>query len=266
MSFLSIGWSSDQPLDRFVGWSLRRLGWRGFVRTVIQPQLDWGVRRFLIHNPFGINPVTRAMEFDEALTARQAGATWLLEDFAEAWAPIVAQDIEVMAYLGTLEGTPSFKDLAPGAWWARAWGSMTLPLSAGMSIGFDYSAGVPADGPVYRLLQMLDVSGVRTYIEAWPAAACPHLWKRNWVIQEEFYQNVKAQLASGQPQAKWAQPRKDLSGQCVRLVTNRPADKGLGDPSWIVPSTRTILADGDTAAAQVFFLMAHFTRRQLLGE
>src|SRR5688500_18347304 len=68
ISWHTIGYSSKTVADRCVGRDIKRIGWTGFVRRAVQPELEWGCRRVVLHNPFGCLP-DENMQFDQVLHA-----------------------------------------------------------------------------------------------------------------------------------------------------------------------------------------------------
>jgi len=228
VSFLNIGGTSMNQADRMVARDLKERGWARFVQEDIRPQLQWGIRRIQLHNPFGFT-LGGPMDFDQYLLAREQGLDWLTENFTEAWQPVVSgrytdgQPVEVIAYFGTLFKTPTFVDLHEAGrmdeWWDRAWASIKPALDAGMSIGFDAVSFAPEDHPAHAFVRNLRQRGVRVYIETWPHKDFPHWKGYNVVVSEARIPFVNR---SDRPL-----PIRDL-GEVIRIVRR---DKDLG--GWV---------------------------------
>ena len=222
VAFLAIGNSDDNPDTRQVGWGLPQSDWYVYVRTQVRPLMRRGVRRFNLHNPFGTLP-GEPMQFDQYVHAKDAGLYWLTDDFAEAWRPVLNDPdypgVEVIAYLGKIEGDPDFDALAdrPEQWLARALLSVQAPLKAGMSIGLD-SAAVTAEGsPTYRFASLLRSLGVKVYIEPRPDADKPH-WHDYPIIVTDHYWQRSDPARYGDAGAGHKAANEELSGEVIRLI------------------------------------------------
>jgi len=255
ISFFPIGGSSPNVKQRRVGFGVAELGWRGFIGRYVQPQIDWGVRRIQLHNPFGTLP-NEPMQFDQYLHAREAKLRFLTEGFVEAWKPITSGQsgpkIEVIAYLGKLEQDPDFEKLReegrPGEWLARAVVSVGPVLEAGMSVGLDSAAISSPDSMTARFAEVLRGLGVRVYIEP-----RPHVDYTNWHSYHVFATDTIWKRTDPAVYGKKAGPKarnEQLTGEIVRLVRNwgdepRPLE-------WYMEQYREILADGHTPAVRLY--------------
>lgn len=256
VSFFLIGGSSTNIVDRRVAWNLRQIGWQGFVQTRIRPQLDAGVRRIQIHNPFGTLP-EEPMQFDQFLHARDAGLDFLIDDFVKAWRPVVqgiyteGEPVEVIAYLGKLEDDPDFAKLLDkgdtAGWLARAIISMSLPLEAGMSIGFDAAAPASEQSPTHHLTQLVKSLGVRIYIEARPYQNTPHWFDENIIITDTFWKRSDPERYPDDS-GKWAARNDQLKGEIVHIIFPEHAD----DPENWKLDLRRVLNAGHTAAVPIY--------------
>ncbi len=264
ISFLLIGGSTTEIEDRCVGWSLRQRGWDGFVRLVVRPQLNAGVRRIQIHNPFGTLP-DESMQFDQYIHSRSAGLAFLTEGFVDAWKPVIqgrytqGEPVEVIAYLGKLQDDPDFQKLQDAGdnkgWLARAVVSLSLPLEAGMSIGFDASASATEQSPTHRLTELLQSLGTRVYIEARPYKNTPHWFDNNVIITDKFWKRSDPQRYPGDS-GKWAARNDQLTGEIVRIVFPEHAE----DPDNWKRDLRRVLDDGHTAAVPVYNMLGNGKR------
>ena len=233
LAFIAIGNSSDDAAVRRVGWNLPRSDWFDFVRLQVRPLMRRGLRRFNLHNPFGTLP-EEPMQFDQYLHARDAGLHWLTEDFAEAWQPVLNDpdypDVEVIAYLGKIEGDPDFDALAdePERWLARALLSVQAPLKAGMSVAFDSAAVTDEDSPTYRFASLLRSLGVKVYIEPRPDADKPHWHDYPIVTADEHWQRSDP-ARYGDYGADHKATNQQLTAEVVRLLIapNSVEEKGM---------------------------------------
>lgn len=261
VSWITVGGSGfGTRANRYVGWGAnathRKQGWAGYIRRVIQPQIAWGARRFALHNPFGVL-IGQSMQFDQFLHARDgvAGAhnplPWLYQDFVSAWSSLIraqaakGQPIEVIAYLGRLDGDPDFARLDPQEWAKRFSDSVRMPVEAGMSVGFDASSFTPADSPTFRAADLLRRDGVRVYTEARPRLDAPQWWDFPVISENNFW--FRSDPARWPDSKRWAAPTNRLSGEILRIV--QPANPN----DWLKPgfgkkAALQILRDGNVAA------------------
>ena len=210
-------------------------GWNSFIRFNIQPLLDGGVRRFMIHNPFGTRQ-GEVMEFDQFLHAREAGLRHLTEGFVEAWRPIVRGDrtqgepVEVIAYLGAMIADPEFEaikaeggEAAHARFIERADASIRPALEAGMTIGFDSSGYLPEDSWEFRYIQGIRDRGVRVYIEARPKKHLTHLLGLP-VISTNIWWETSDPEGESPAQFRHLAKNGDVTGEHVIIVADpRPA-------------------------------------------
>jgi len=264
VSLFLIGGSTTEIKDRCVGWGLRQRGWDGFVRRFVRPQLDAGVRRIQVHNPFGTLP-GESMQFDQYIHARSAGLTFLTGGFVDAWKPVTqgrytqGEPVEVIAYLGKLQDDPDFQKLLDAGdtqgWLARAVVSLSLPLEAGMSIGFDASASAGEQSPTHRLTELLQSLGTRIYIEARPYKNTPHWFGNNIIITDKFWKRSDPQRYPGDS-GKWAARNDQLTGEIIRIVFPEHAE----DPDNWMLDLRRVLEDGHTAAVPLYNMLGNGKR------
>lgn len=253
VSWLTIGGSTPDRSTRCVGWNIKRAGWRGFVKKVIDPQIAWGCRRFVLHNPFGAFP-DEDMQFDQYIHASEAGLGWLCNGFVEAWRPVTqggaGGPIEVICYLGKLREDPDFQVLLDRGnhqlWLERAWDSMRPALDAGMSIGLDSSAPAGKDDPVFKLAELLTSLGVKVYIEARPPRANTHWFNYPVICEESFWH--RSNPAEHLDSAVWAARNDQLQGEIIRIITRvKQAEQPF--------KARSVLAEGHTAAVYVLAMI-----------
>lgn len=261
VAYHTIGHSSPDAADRRVGWNLKAEGWAGYVEQNVKPQITWGCQRFYLSNPFGaLEP--ELMQFDQYLHAK-AGIEgvhpplpWLTEGFVEAWKPITDQGVEVICYLGSMQGDPDFDDATPAGKLDRFNRSIQPALQAGMAIGFDASVLYP-DGSFYaRAVELVKSTGVRVYVEARPGKVNVWTHDENVICINSTWLKDDPALVPN----TWAVPTDQLTGEIVRIVDDRGTSWARHD--WQLPQTRQILRDGHTAAAPVGFFIEHGITRE----
>lgn len=245
-----IGGTSKNPRHRHVGWGLPRSGWPSYVRLMVRPQLDAGVRRILLHLPFGRTDFESPMAFDQYVEAQESGDTWLTEQFVEAWSPVVSgvytegQPVEVICYLGSIDTDEQMKALVetPEAWFDRARRSVEPALHAGMSIGFDSANDYAEDSLYFRLIKEIADAGTPVYVEPRPDANRPHLFgfgvistDRHWFRSDpDRYPGTDHKASNDQ-----------LTGEVILLI------RGLGETPRRQKRVRDLFATTDYSVAAV---------------
>jgi hypothetical protein len=244
----SIGYSASNPETRMVRPDLIERGWEDFVARQIEPALDAGFQRIMLHNPFGI-PVdsetgeTQIMQFEQYLAAQQELPA-LAEGFVEAWQPITERGVEVIAYFGGPHNSPTMRALEGDmdAWWDRAWDALQPALDAGMSIGIDNSAPRLASSPTFLLAEALRERGVRVYIEARPHNVNPLWFDYPVVVRDPTWIATDPGLSGRHPIVYSRFPRNEqLSSEILRLI--RPNEEE--DAQW--SRLKQALMDGNSA-------------------
>lgn len=254
ISWFDIGTSSPDLNHRRVGWNLKNRGWARFVEEEVRPQLQRGVRRVMVHNPFGTLS-GEPMQFDQAVHAHRDGHAWLLHGFAEAWYPVTqgvytnGEPVEVIGYLGRHEQDPSFEfaqDRPGGAgWWlARAQSSLRPVLAAEMSVGFDASSNLARESPEYRLIQLVQALDTPIYLEARPYRNRRHLFGLPVITTESFWN--RSDPAKHQDARALYAPNDALTGEIIRILVQTDSR-----PDKRVEQARRVLRDGHTVAVQL---------------
>jgi len=264
MSFILIGGSSTVAADRRVAWNIQAEGWTGFVETYVQPQLDWGIRRIMLHNPFGNLPGEIFLA-DQAIHAREAGLNWLLDDFVAAWQPIVAQGVEVIAYMGTPRNSPGFDGLEDQAWWDRVHDSFALPMAAGMNIGLDMSLAINPGDREWTFIEELRTQGLDVYGEPRPPATSTHWTSGRLFAEESIWQYTNPET---NPDTFWAARDSQITGEVTRLLSYPPEGETWQTfATWGPETVNRILREGHTAAFGVSNMIdAGITLSQLLTD
>ena len=248
VSFYNIGWSTNSPRHRNIGWNVATRGWANFIRFQIQPQIDFGVRRFQLHNPFG-DIAGEAMQLDQYQHAQEAGLLPVVNGFVEAWRPITDQGIEVIGYVGCGMHDPDFDSLEMDAWLERAFASVQPMLDAGMSIGLDAAIFADAGSPPHVFAQQLRERGVRVYIESKPMKTTPHWFDFDVILLDPNW--LHSDIETGHPAAKnYGIPDGTLTGEVVRMIRPRKNEtqQDLDELSEVKARIRDILDDGHSVS------------------
>ncbi|HRK30309.1 MAG TPA: SdrD B-like domain-containing protein [Tepidisphaeraceae bacterium] len=263
VSFVQIGGSSTINADRRVGWNIKTAGWAGFVQTYIQPQVDWGIQRIILHNPFGTLQSEGDFRADQAILARESGLNWLLDGFVAAWSPIIAQGVEVVAYVGTPMNDPSFNALNDTDWWERVWDSFDLPLSAGMKIGLDKSLAANPGSRDWALVEAIRNQGSDVYGEPRPPMAAPH-WRSSSLFAEDWVWIETRPETNAE--TYWAANDSQITGDVTRLISRPPTGQTWGTVlQWAPAYIRNILREGHSASLNFLpFVNSTMSMAQLL--
>jgi len=243
ISFGSIGHSGNDEGDRLIGQGIKANGWQWFIDTKIQPHIDMGCKRFELHNPGGVER-GEVMDFDQFQEAREApGQQWIYEKFAEAWAPILAQDIEVIAYLGSLKADSDFtQSMPPHKYIERV--AQSIQDVEGMTIAFDHLGGKKGVGPTHpgiAVMDLVEALGHKVYYEPWPHRLAKHLHCRNCWTNDTFYRSNSARWGSP---AHWGATRWDLKGKIIRYVRSAAGDRTY------TQTVEEVLKDGDSCSCK----------------
>lgn len=201
--------SGGDKTRRCVQW-LDEKGWGEFVKKYATPVLNQGVKRIWLHGPFGKDGLRTLKfsdgqtgpslyRFDEYLGAKYAVKDtcldWIVNGFVEEMKKLTLQGIEVVCYLGTLDGLDEFEDKSKYVqrnFFQRVTDSLGPLLDSGCSLSIDSSCRAIEGSYVHRLLLLLSSRSVRTYIEAVPTLDHPHLHHWDMVCCDNQFENVKA--------------------------------------------------------------------------
>lgn len=214
-------------------------GWEKFIDLVVEPELEWGVSRILLYNPFSGqkgNP-----QFDQYQNAKNAGLA-TTQGFFEAWKPIIDRKIEVIAYYGNLSDKDFTKRrTAPGDYAYRIIESVRPILNVGMSVAVDEFVSYGFHTPEYSSLLFVEElcrPGSKLYFEGWPFASCDNLFRHNFIfIDQVWYEAPKFEV-----NAKLGQ----LTGEIIRWADRVPDITFDDKAKWHADRYRQIIADGHT--------------------
>ena len=249
VSWMTIGGSTTVAADRGVGWNIKTEGWQGFVDKVIKPQLAWGAKRIALHNPFG-TLANEPMQMDQYLHARDAKLNWLTQGFVEAWKPVTASGVEVIAYLGMMNGDADF---AGTGWKQRFLDSVRPALDAGMSIALDSAAVTTAGSITHQAAQLLRQMGVEVYIEARPAAGYSHWFDYNVISIDSFWDRSDPDRFADA--VIWA-PNSVLKREVMRIIFSSPTGQNWSQSGWVGAYSNDVIRSGHAVAAPVWRLMS----------
>lgn len=199
----------DQMHSTLLRWNLT---WKQFVQEYVQPELELGYRRVMLHLPFGKDTEADSfMSFDSYIHAQQRDLDTLWKGFSKAWRPVVqgkytdGEPVQVICYLGSLHHDPDFTKLLEdptkgGQWLSRAWKSTQAILDAGCEIAFDTAGGWPADSPGYGFVTLIRNMGAGGWIEGTEfvrrPADQPYRW-RDPITNEFHYWNPELIVWNG---------------------------------------------------------------------
>lgn len=261
ISWWGIG-SGGDPTRRHTQWIQPQTGWSGFVERHVRPIRELGVKRFWLHTPMGHSGVVRdqppigktGIRFDQWLEAREKPSlAWLTKGFARAWLPLTRDNVQVVAYLGTLHGAPEFDDLLRGRqrdFFDRLARSIRPFLDAGCDLALDSALLSPPGHYVYELVQLLKSRGIRVYIESMPRVDAPHWFGADIVSSEEQFQ-----AASNPANQHLLCPPEKLTGQIVRGFWNPPDRQRYTD---FRAYYRAVIPPALARGHSVCLAMAHF--------
>ena len=255
-----IGHSSINAANRRVGWNLAEQGWDGFVENQIQPVIDSGVRRIMLHNPFGVNG-TGAMQFDQYTEAQDAGLDWLTDGFVEAWKPITDSGVQVIGYIGSPRLDPDsrvFEDAGDWAGFLAFAAENTDPLvAAGMDVGYDAAGVAHADSFTARYAEVLEGGGTEILVEPRPSAGFFH-WYDNAVISTvDFWEQSDPRL--NPRTAGGAASTDDLRGEIILLDLGVNGTERWEDLDLARTKVDDIYAQGFTPATTYYQWLRHGT-------
>jgi hypothetical protein len=261
ISFWGIG-SGGKPETRFTQFINSKTGWNGFVAQAdFQRQLDAGVKRFLLWMPFGRDDLRQqtvngieyptVLRFDAYPQAKKANLPWLTTGFADAIKPLTEKGVQVIAYMGSLPGSPEFETESGLVRRAYLDDALEPFEDAECDYCFDTACLAPKSHYCTNIVYGLRRKGTRVYCESMPRADQPH-WAEGDVLSSEL--QYQAALAPGN-RSVLCDP-KAITGELVRGIWDAvvPPYKNYVDYyQAVVPKA---LADGHSVCLQVRHFMA----------
>jgi len=256
VDYVLIGGGSSNAATRYVDRRALGNGWGAYTQQVVQPDIDWGVQRILLHNPFGV-VANSYFQADQFLEAQAAGLTWLTDDFVQAWQPITQSGVEVIAYIGSPDAESDFQALVsdPAAWNARFDASVAPFVQAGMSVAFDFGQAFNTGDLFSQALDRLKAEGVKVYLENRPGEGTPYNWQFPIVAVQPGWVNTNPYM---DPTQGWAAKNSELpgGGNVVRLLPWPATGESWSDKTWLASDFQSIFQDGDSAGVAISTLRA----------
>lgn len=256
VSYWGIASGGDDTV-RYVQFLTKKTGWRGFVNhRDFQAQLDAGITRFLLWMPFGREKEMRKqtvaghtfdtlLRFDAYQQAVAANLPWLTENFVEQFRPLTDKGIQIIAYMGSLAGSPEFE--VESGIVRRQWLDASIdPFEdAQCDYAFDTAVRAPIGHYCTNIAAGLRRKGTRVYCEAMPMQAYPHWLQGDVMSSEEQYQ---AACVPGN-RGILCDP-KEIVGELVRGVWNPPPPPFKNFAEYYRAVVPEILKAGHTACIQ----------------
>lgn len=250
----TIGGSSTDNSKRRVGWSMESIGWQGYVNSRIPQLKALGMKRMFLHNPFGTRSDEPYFQFDQYIHAQQEGLNWLTDGFVQAWKPVTASGIEVIAYIGKIMGDPDFENLTDmDQYMDRVMRSVRPLVDAGMSIGLDSIVGAELNSRAFMVADILRNSGIPVYAENRPPR---DFWWWHDFGGVYYNQGYVLDTPENNPDLHWAATNSLLRGEKLRYTGSPPSGYTFWQPGWRGAEVISILADQGTAATDLPTLMA----------
>jgi hypothetical protein len=250
--FIIGGSSSEDDRRRVAVWELGRGGWPEFITKKVRSPYQWGMRRFWLHNPFGMQS-GEVMQFDQFLDAKEARQNILVDRFSESWRPVVdgslGQPVELICYLGVMDPDDDrmknlYEEGDPAATLATLLRCIQPVLMSGASIGADAATRLDDEGPAYQFYKFLESIGMPVYVESRPRKDQPG-WAKFPVIALDHW--WKRSNPDDHPDSAWAMANRDLKTERVRMITDLGTDDDPASIRAMVQRIRAILLEGDTA-------------------
>ena len=271
----------------------RDLSWPQYVDQMIQPQIDWGVKRFMFHLPFGKAEGPQPMSYDSLLEARERKLTLLYRGFERSMRALFRQGVEeIVCYLGALSLDREMIALKVGPykddnWIDRFMKSMRPCINSGCSIAFDASGGDwEEEEPEHYAAKMLRALGTPVYIEgtSHPKERAKWLHSFDWAANHSHYWNNIADSEHGNkwpPRetgyvSRWAQ-REEMDGRGILMINGHAAPRmpdgskmpqaeiGRTYHEWAPPMVAEDIAEDFDVAYWLFDTMDRMTIEELMG-
>ena len=243
-----IGGSDADQRRRMVGWNILTEGWAAFIRQRVEPYLEVGVSRIILHNPFGILR-DEPMQLDQYFSAQeQPGLRMLTGGFADAWRPVTDRGIEVIGYIGCPRLDEDVKEIeeqdGQGAALAFSLACVQPLVDAGMSVALDAAASAREGSLTHQLAEALRSQGVKVYVEARPYANTPQWFGYPVICIDHFWKRSDPERHSDSDAARNDQ----LTGEILRMVVQYklPEEWTGTEIEYIQFMSRAIRADRHT--------------------
>lgn len=228
--------SGGDLINRQIQFVNDKTGWQGFVEYYVRPVLNQGIKRLWLHGPFGKDG-SRTLtfsdgakgvsdyRFDEYLESLKRGFDWDTDDFVDEIRPLTQNGIEVICYLGTLDGTYEFEGKDVKKFLNHFTESLAPILDSGCSLSIDSSCRAKEGSWPHHAMALLKAKGVKLYIESVPLLTAPHLQHWDMVCCDTHWPNVV-----NNPNL-YPKPT-DLGGDVVRMLCSAKPDKYPTYKEW----------------------------------
>lgn len=182
-AYYLVGGSSTNNLRRHIGYNIYNNGWKYFIDHYIRKDVDLGIRRFHLHNPFGLDALQATMPFNQLRECKHSPDTNLSSlayDFTTCWSNIINElDIEVTAYIGCLRADAAFDSLSVLDA-IDYFDECTMDIvKSRCNVAIDSVARIGVDDIRYGLMRRLELqlmsNGRRLFQEPRPDINMPHL-------------------------------------------------------------------------------------------
>ena len=175
-------------------------GAKKLVDRILSDCQQTGVKRVILHNPFGKTQATGFMELDQFIAAQEgidsgavlASFQHFLDDCAREFMRLTVAGIEVIWYFGTTENDPDFDEskVDVAEYCYRFIESMKPALESGGSICFDSASDALVDSWRYKCMKLIrrlvEAYGGKCYLEPRPRLGFTHLYDWNVISVANF--------------------------------------------------------------------------------
>ncbi len=271
ISFWGIS-SGGNPDVRYTQFIESKTGWNGFVAKMLQPQIDLGIKRFLLHMPFGRETDVRWQtvngqtfdtfyRFDAYQLAVAAKLVWLTNGFPDAIKPLTDAGIQVIAYMGTLAGSPEFEVSSGIA--RRQW--LDACLEPFENAGCDYAVDTACRAPIghycTNIIDELRRKGTRVYCESMPRAEAD-----NWCLGDVLSSEAQYQATVNDKTHQALCDPKRIVGELVRGIWDLTlAPTGATYATYYPTVVPKALAEGHSVCLQVKHYLSQGGKLELLA-
>lgn len=234
------GLGDDETKENRLGAARVARGWDFLAADCHAVRSAFGVTAHVLHLPFGGVPGQEfRLDMPDVLLAR--GGDWAawVTGFAPAIAKLTAEGFTVIAYLGSLQLSPTLARAGPAEWFRAVARNMAPVMDAGCDFAFDALADRSAISPEYHIAAAYRAKTGKGWCETLPDAYHPHF--HDWPI----YADDRVWRAL-RPRPEYAGVK--LTGPVMRYVPLAPGWTVDTFRRDTLPAVRAVLADGHRCA------------------
>lgn len=195
ISILSITGEWGDSANRYIDRELLRVGWPDYAEARLWPQVNRGVKRFIILNPWGITRQGASYEFDQYIRCvdelgSRSKPAWGFAGVMRS----MTRHAEVIIYIGgpTAQGTAQQQfDYFEAA--------VRPIISNGCSVGLDATSLIPDTSPGFYFACSLRARGIKVYGEGYPELKRPAWAELPTFLMPANLREAEKQLATTQP-------------------------------------------------------------------